>query len=111
MLTPSLRPSQFCASSTSGYEDFVTLAVASFRRNFNVIAGIFFILVIIQLEQMRVLRSLYDFHAYQEGEDKKQVERGRRESARMEQRENALRAREEADIREATKRSMEMTQV
>ena len=60
---------------------------------------------------MRVLRSLYDYHAYQEGEDKKLVERGRRESARMEQRNNALRAREEADIREATQRSLEMSRV
>ena len=82
------------------------------RRNFYFIAGVFFVLAIVQLEQMRVLRALYDYHSYQEGEDRKLVERGRRDSAMQMQREreDAMR-REEEEIQEAMARSLEMTRV
>ena len=40
--------------------------VSAFRRNFNIIAGIFFVLLIIQLEQMKILKDLYFGHKFEE---------------------------------------------
>ncbi|GMH97190.1 hypothetical protein TrVE_jg6288 [Triparma verrucosa] len=99
---------EFCVSGISGYEDFITLMVGAFRRNFNVIAGIFFVLLIIQLEQMRILKDLYFGHKFEEEQEERRVEKGRRESARQARREQEW---EEKQIREAKRQSLAMQQL
>ncbi|GMH55889.1 hypothetical protein TL16_g02011 [Triparma laevis f. inornata] len=99
---------EFCASGVSGYEDFITLMVSAFRRNFNIIAGIFFVLLIIQLEQMKILKDLYFGHKFEEEEDERRVEKGRRASAKQAQREQEW---EENQIREAKAESLAMQQM
>ena len=64
--------SEYCAGGVKGYEDFLTLVLSCFRRNFNYIGGVFFVLMIVQLEQMRILRELYNLHNDSEKEEEEE---------------------------------------
>ena len=44
---------EFCAAGVGGYESFLKLIVAAFRRNYYYIAGVTLALIILQLEQVR----------------------------------------------------------
>jgi len=75
---------KFCTSGVEGYVDFNDVIIGFLRERFNIIAGVLFFLLIIQCEQMRLVKMLYQ-RRHQEEKDAEDVERTnaqrRRESA------------------------------
>ena len=63
------RHADFCTSGVGGYEGFLALVLGEFRSNFNVIGAGFFVLIMVQMEQVRVLRVLYVTHKAKEQEE------------------------------------------
>lgn len=68
----------FCSSGVSGYEFFLKMMIAAFRRNYYYIAAFVLGLIILQLEQIRILRDLYYTHKYYK--EKAEAKEERRQS-------------------------------